>query len=83
MRNNELIFYKRMVRLNRFLLLTDLIRNMGQCNFYLILTVQTNYLTVCQIWCLKSAKNFIKNNSFIVKYKIKKEIKHDIFKGEI
>ena len=26
------------------------------------MTVQTNYLTVIKIWCLKSAKNFTKNN---------------------
>ena len=37
-------------------------RNMAQANFYLIMTVQTNYLTVIKIWCLKSAKNFTKNN---------------------
>ncbi len=47
-------------------------RNMGQANFYLIMTVQTNYLTVYKIWCLKSAKNFIKNNCLIEKYKTKK-----------
>ena len=35
---------------------------MGQANLYLIMTVQTNYLTVSKIWCLKSAKNFTTNN---------------------
>ncbi len=47
-------------------------RNMGQGNFYLIMTLQTNYLTVCKIWCLKPAKNFIKNICLIGKYKTKK-----------
>ena len=37
-------------------------KNIGQRNFYLIMTVQTNYLTVIKIWCLKSEKNFTKNN---------------------
>ncbi len=39
-------------------------RNIGQGNFYLIMTVQTNYLTSFRIWCLKSAKNFKKNKFF-------------------